>query len=70
VVAKVRPSAAVQKFDVERFNLKMVNDVEVKNSIRSKSEIGLQLWKTSYDDVDISRAWESWNIKVSAMREL
>jgi len=30
---------------MERFNLKKLSDVEV-NTIRLKSEIGLQLWKT------------------------
>jgi hypothetical protein len=44
VVAKVRGRLAVnkqrsQRFDMERFNLKKLNDVE------GKGQIGLQLWK-------------------------
>jgi hypothetical protein len=35
----------VKKFDMETFNLKKLNDVEV-NSVKLKSEIGMQLWKT------------------------
>jgi hypothetical protein len=46
VVAKVRERLAVgkrmvKKMDVERFNLKQLN-----KSIRLKSQITLQLWKT------------------------
>jgi hypothetical protein len=50
VVAKVRERLAVnkrmvKKMDVERFNLKQLNEEEV-NSIRLQSKISLQLWKT------------------------
>jgi hypothetical protein len=50
VVAKVRERLAVTKrmvkmMDVERFNLKQLNEEEV-NSIRLQSKISLQLWKT------------------------
>jgi hypothetical protein len=37
---------AVQKFEMERFNLKNLSSVEVKNHMRLKSQIGYQLWKT------------------------
>jgi hypothetical protein len=38
---------AVQKFDMEkRLNLKKLNYVEI-NGIRLKSQMGLQLWKTT-----------------------
>jgi hypothetical protein len=50
VVTEVRqrPSEskqAAQKFAIERFNLKKLNDVGVK-SMRTKLQIDLQLWKT------------------------
>jgi hypothetical protein len=51
VVARVRETVAVNKqrshrFHMERFNLKNLNEVEVKKrSIALKSQIGLQLWK-------------------------
>jgi len=35
-----------QKFDMWRFKLKMIKDVEVKKNIRSKSQKSLQFWKT------------------------
>jgi cytoskeletal protein RodZ len=31
---------------MEKFTLKKLNDVKSKSSVRLKSEIGLQLWKT------------------------
>jgi hypothetical protein len=52
VVAKVRERLTVskrlvKKMDVERFNLKQLNEEEVKvKSIRLQSKISLQLWKT------------------------
>jgi hypothetical protein len=36
---------AAQKIDTERFNLKKLNEGDVKNSIRLQSETSLQLWK-------------------------
>jgi hypothetical protein len=35
-----------QKLNMERFNLKKLNEVDGKNSNGLKSKIGLQLWKT------------------------
>jgi hypothetical protein len=35
-----------KKFDMQRFDLRQLNDAEVKNSIMSKLQTGLQLWKT------------------------
>jgi hypothetical protein len=35
----------MQKSDIDRFDLKNLNHVEIKNSIRSKS-LSLQLWKS------------------------
>jgi hypothetical protein len=50
VVAKVRERLAVnkqisQKFNMERFNLKKLNDVEGKENFVLRSQISLQLWK-------------------------
>jgi hypothetical protein len=50
VVAKFRERPAVstqttQKFDMEKINLKKLDEVEGKNSIRLKSQIGSQFWK-------------------------
>jgi hypothetical protein len=51
VVAKDRERLAVikqrsQRFDMERFNLKKLNDVEGKEqNFVLRSQIGLQLWK-------------------------
>jgi hypothetical protein len=33
-------------FDVDRFNLRKVSELEVRNSIGLRSQIGLQLWRT------------------------
>ena len=41
----VRKQAA-QKFDEERFNLRKLNELGVKESIRLRLETGLQLWRT------------------------
>jgi len=51
VVAKLRERLAVckqaaQKFDEERFNLRKLNELGVKESIRLRLETGLQLWRT------------------------
>jgi len=51
VVAKVRERLALskqaaQKFEVERFNLRKLNELEVRNKIRLRSQTGLQLWGT------------------------
>jgi hypothetical protein len=52
VVAKGRERLAVNKqisrrFDMERFNLKKLNDVEGKEQIVFRCQISLQLWKNS-----------------------
>jgi hypothetical protein len=51
VIAEVRETLSVrkhaaQKFDVERFNLKKLSELEVKNVIRMKFQEGLQFWRT------------------------
>jgi Tfp pilus assembly protein PilO len=63
VVAKVRDSVSkqvVQKSDMERFNLKKLNDMEVKDQYQVKiSNRFVALENLEVDYVDISRAWES-----------
>jgi hypothetical protein len=47
VVAKVAVSQqTAHRVRMERFNLKKLNEVEVRSSILLKSQMGLQLWKT------------------------
>ena len=51
MVAKVRKRLAVskqasQRFDGERFNLRKLNELEVGNGIRLRSQTGLQLART------------------------
>jgi hypothetical protein len=74
VVAKVREGLAVskratQKFYMGRFNLKKLNEAEVKNSIRLISQTGLQLWETSIM-MWISIEHGKQNIKISAKEHL
>jgi hypothetical protein len=50
VAAKVRDrlsvrKGAARKFDMRKFYLKKINEMEVRNSISLKFETGLQLWK-------------------------
>jgi hypothetical protein len=53
----------VQKFDMEKFNLKKLNDVEVKEQYQVKnSNMFAPLKNLDNDDndnVDTNRAWES-----------
>ena len=50
VIAKVRERLAVgkqaaQRFDTQRFNLRKLNEPEVRDSIRLRLQTGLQLWR-------------------------
>jgi hypothetical protein len=50
LVAKIRERLAVnkqrsQRFDIERFSLKKLNEVGVESNFVLRSQIGLQLWK-------------------------
>jgi hypothetical protein len=50
-VAKVKERLAVseqtaQKFDVERFNLRKLNELEVRKQFRLRFQTILQLWRT------------------------
>jgi hypothetical protein len=51
VVAKFREKLAVstqaaQKFDGEKLNLRILNEWRLGDSIRLRSQTGLQLWRT------------------------
>jgi len=65
VVAKVIQRLSVSKrarqnFRIERFNLKKLNDMEVKDQYQVKiSNRFVALENLEVDYVDISRAWES-----------
>jgi hypothetical protein len=73
VVANVRKRLAVskratRKFDMERFNLKKLNEVESEEQYQVKIPDRFAALENLYDDVDINRAWETIreNIKISA----
>jgi hypothetical protein len=48
---------------MEKFNLKKLNDMEVKNSIRLKPQIALQLWKTRIIMVKAIITWTSVGLR-------
>jgi hypothetical protein len=71
-VAKVREILAIskraaQKFDMERFNLKELDEVEAKEQYRVEISNRFAALENLDDDVDINRAWEAIreNIKIS-----
>jgi hypothetical protein len=73
VVAKVRERLAVrrqaaQKFDWERFNLRKLNELEVKKQYQIEITNRFAALENLNVDEDINRAWESIkeNIKTSA----
>jgi len=73
VVAKVRERLAVskqaaQRFDGERFNLRKLNDLEVRKQYQIEITNRFASLENLNDDEDINRAWENIkeNIKTSA----
>jgi hypothetical protein len=77
VVAKVRERLAVskqttQKFDMERFNLKKIDEVEGKEQYLVEISLRFAAMENLDYDVDINRAWETIreNIKISAKEGL
>jgi hypothetical protein len=73
VVAKVRERLAVrkqevQKFDGEKFNLRMLNDLEVRKKYQIEITNRFAALENVSDGEDINKAWESIkeNIKTSA----
>jgi hypothetical protein len=75
VKAKVRKGLsgqAAQKFDVERFNLKKFNALEVRKEYQIKMPRHVCSFGDLNDSNDINRAWENikGNIKISAIEGL
>ena len=77
MVAKVRERLAVskraaQKFDVERFNLRKRNELEVRKQYQNEIINRFAAMENLRDDKDINRAWENIkeNIKTSAKDSL
>jgi hypothetical protein len=77
VVAKVRKRLAVRKeetqqFDGEKFNLRKLDDLEVRKQCRIEITNRIAAFENISDDEDINRAWESIidNIKTSAKESL
>ena len=73
MVAKVRERLAIskqaaQKFDVERFNLRKLNELEVKKQYQINISNRFAALENLSDSKDINRAWENIkeNIKISA----
>ena len=75
MVAKVRERLAVrkevaQKFDGGRFNLRKLNDLEVKKQYQTEITNRFTALENVSEDEDINRAWESIreNIKTQLQR--
>jgi hypothetical protein len=58
----------VNKVDMDRFNLKKLNEGEVKESIRLQSKTDFSALENLEDNGDINRAWDAIreNINISA----
>ena len=77
MVAKVRERLAVrkqvsQKFDGGRFNMRKLNDPEVRKQYQTEITNRFAALEHVSEDEDINRAWESIkeNIKTSATESL
>ena len=77
VVAKVRESLAVskqavKKFDMERFNLRKLNELEVRKQYQIESSNRFATLENLGDSEDINRAWENMkdNIIISVKESL
>ena len=73
VLVKIRERLAVskqaaQKFDVERFNLRKLNELEVRKKYQTEISNRFAALENLRDSEDISRAWENIkeNINISA----
>jgi glycine betaine/choline ABC-type transport system substrate-binding protein len=77
VVAKVRERLAVgkqlvKKLDVERFNLKQLNEEEVKEQYQVTIKNKFAALENLDDNADINKAWETIreNISISAKESI
>jgi len=64
VVAKVREELTVskqaaQKFDVERFNLRKLSEIEVRKQYQVKVSNSFAALEDLNDSEDLNRAWEN-----------
>jgi hypothetical protein len=74
-MAKLRERISVskqasQKFDLERFDLKKLNDIQVKEKYRVEISNRFVALENSYESLDVNSAWRSIrdNIKTSAKK--
>jgi len=77
VIAKVRKRLAVgkqatQRFDMKRFNLRKLNEPEVREQYQIEITNRFGALENSDDDEDINRTWENIkeNIQISAKESL
>jgi len=77
VVAKVRERLAIskqaaQKFDGERFDLRKLNELEVKEKYQIEITNKFAALESLNVDDDVNRAWENIkeNVKTSAKKSL
>jgi hypothetical protein len=65
-------SSTKQKFDTQRFDLRKLNDAEVKKQYRVKITNRFAALEKIDDDVDMNRAWRNIreNIRSSAKESL
>ena len=77
MVAKLRKRLAVskqaaQKFDGERFNLRRLNELEVKEKYQIEITNKFAALESLNVDDDVNRAWENIkeNVKTSAKKSL
>ena len=77
MVAKVRERLAVskqitQKFDVERFNIRRLNTLQVRKQSQNEIKNRFAALENFSDGEDINRAWENFkeNSKTSAKEGL
>jgi hypothetical protein len=75
VVAKVMESLAIseeaaQNFDIERFNLRTLSELEFRKQYKLGSQKRFAALENSNDNEDIDRAWENVkeNIKLQLKR--
>jgi hypothetical protein len=76
VAAELRERMSVskrvaQKFDMQRFVLRKLNDAEVKEQYQVKITKRFAALENFYDNVDMNGAWENIreNIKIFSQRE-
>jgi len=77
VVGNVRATLAVskqvtQKFDTKRFNLRKLNELEVRKQCQIKISNRLEAMKNLNDSEDVIRAWKNIkeNVKTSVKDSL